>query len=68
MVLGRRGWFRLMTGDVELIEFTLQTMKLVFSVLGPEIQVGHLRLKTLLLLEKKLVLLLLPLKLQHKRN
>ena len=64
MILGRRGWFRLMAGDVELIEFALQTMKLVFSVLGPEIQVGHLRLKTFLLLEEKLVLFLLPLKLR----
>ena len=52
-----------MAGDVELIEFALQTVKLVFSILGSEVQVGHLRLKTLLLLEKKLVLLLLPLKL-----
>ena len=57
-----------MTGNVELIEFVLQALKFVFSVLGLVIQVGHLRLKTFLLLEKKLVLLLLPLKLQQKRN
>jgi len=57
-----------MTGCVELIEFVLQTLELIFGVLGPEVQVGHLGLKTLLLLKKKLVLLLLPLNLQQKRS
>lgn len=59
MVLGRSGGLRLMTGNGELVELVLQTLKFVFSGLCPDVQSGHLGLKTLLLLQQELVLLFL---------
>jgi hypothetical protein len=48
-----------MTSHGEVLKFVLQALKLVFSCLCPDVQMGHLGVKTLLLLQQELVVLLL---------